>query len=304
MRPLTRSCFLLLLLGRLSFFVFRHLLGVCLPLLWCPPFPLHAHALIPLSLAKMRLSLTLTFSHLTIWYFGQTALLLFVLAKAALAYLPTTLSVSLRPLFPFRQAQYAQVFPLKPASFCTLFADLDSTNKCATSLFRSHFALSSPPCPLLRVSLYLNLSGRAGSNCLLFPPVPLGRNGSPDTRFSQGTTRLMSWPDGVRYSHPLQSLVVSLVSTLVFSRTGGVLSHRNFSIPRFPRFPPRNLCSLATLAVSSPLRCNELSLLLSSYLSRIGRIENPSCSACGHSSQDTFHLVLHCPATNSAPLAL
>ena len=47
------------------------------------------------------------------------------------------------------------------------------------------------------------------------------------------------------------------------------------------------------------LRCNGHSLLLGSYLSRIGRIENPSCSACGHSSQDISHLILHCPATDS-----
>ena len=44
--------------------------------------------------------------------------------------------------------------------------------------------------------------------------------------------------------------------------------------------------------VLSRLRCNGHSLLLSSYLFKIGRIENPSCSACGHSSQDTFHLML------------
>ena len=51
--------------------------------------------------------------------------------------------------------------------------------------------------------------------------------------------------------------------------------------------------------VLSRLRCNGHSLLLSSYLSMIGRIENPSCSACGHLSQDTFHLILHCPARDS-----
>ena len=51
--------------------------------------------------------------------------------------------------------------------------------------------------------------------------------------------------------------------------------------------------------VLSRLRCNGHSLLLGSYLSRIVRIENPSCSACGHSSQDTPHLILHCPATDS-----
>ena len=58
------------------------------------------------------------------------------------------------------------------------------------------------------------------------------------------------------------------------------------------------------LCVLSRLRCNGHSLLLSSYLSRIGTIENPSCSACGHSSQDTSYLILHYPATDSAPLVL
>ena len=48
----------------------------------------------------------------------------------------------------------------------------------------------------------------------------------------------------------------------------------------------------------SRLHCNGHSLLLSSYLSRIGRIENPSCSTRGHLPQDTSHLILHCPATD------
>ena len=62
------------------------LLGTCLPSLWSPPFPLFAPALIPLSLAKVRLTLTLTLSPLTIWYSGLTALFLFLLAKAALSF--------------------------------------------------------------------------------------------------------------------------------------------------------------------------------------------------------------------------
>ena len=88
---------------------------------------------------------------------------------------------------------------------------------------------------------------------------------------------------------PPQSLVVSLllslVSTLALSRTGGVLSHLKSLTHTFSRFPPRNLCSLIMLAVFSlRLRCNGHSLLLGSYLSRIGRTENSSCSACGHLS--------------------
>ena len=202
MRPLTRSCFLLLVLGRLFLLALPVLLGICLCSQWSPPFSLHALALIPLTLAKVRLSPTSTLSPIMIWCFRQTAL--FLLERAAPAYLPTALSVALRPLFLFRQAQYAQVFALKSAPFCTLFAGLGSTNKSAMSLLFSScltLVLSSPPCPLLYLSSYLKL---------------LDYNGSPDTRFSRGTTRLMSWPDEVRYLRPPQSLVVSLSSHLSY----------------------------------------------------------------------------------------
>ena len=194
LRPLTRSRFLLPLLGRLFLLAFPFVLGICLPLWWSPPFPLHALALIPPSLAKVRLSPTLTLSPLMIWCFGQTALFLFVLVRAAPAFLPTALSVALKALFPFRQAQYAQVFPLKPAPFCTLFAGLGSTNKSVIFLLFSYYltlVLSSPPCPLLHLSSYLKLCGRSGRNCLL-SPVLSGYNRSPDIRFSRETTRLMS----------------------------------------------------------------------------------------------------------------
>ena len=60
MRPLTRSCFLLLLLGRLFLLALPFLLGTPLLSPWSPPFPFHVLALIPLSLAKVRLSPTLT----------------------------------------------------------------------------------------------------------------------------------------------------------------------------------------------------------------------------------------------------
>ena len=244
---------------------------------------------------------------LMIWHSGQTALFLFLLAKAAPAFLPTALSVSLRPLFPFRQAQYVQVFLLKPAPFFTFFAGLGSTNKSAISFLFSYcltLVLFSPPCYLLHLSSYLKLCGRSGRNCLLFHPVLSGYNGCPDTRFSRETTRLINWLDRERYLRPLQPLVVcllSLVSTFVFSRTEGVLSHRNSLTHRFPQFPPKNLIVLPRHArcVLSRLRCNRHSLLLGSYLSKIGRIENLSCSACRHSLQDTSHLILHLPAMDS-----
>ena len=115
-------------------------------------------------------------------------------------------------------------------------------------LFSSYLtlALSLPPCLLIRSSFYLNLSGRFDRSCFLSPFLS-GYIGSPVTRFSRVATWLMSWPDRERYLCCLQSLVVSLL----FSRTGGVLSHPKSSAYKFSRFPPRNLCSLVTLAVFS-----------------------------------------------------
>ena len=195
MRPITRLCFLLLALGRLLLLAFPVLLGICPRSRWSPPFPLHALTLIPLSLAKMRLSPILTFSPLMIWCVGQTALFVSLLARAAPAFLLTALFVALKLLFPFRQSQYAQVSLLKPAPFCTLFASLGSTNKSAISLLFSYYltlVLSSPPCPLLHLSCYLKLCGRSGRNCLLSLPVLSGYNGFPDTHFYRETKRLMS----------------------------------------------------------------------------------------------------------------
>jgi len=47
----------------------------------------------------------------------------------------------------------------------------------------------------------------------------------------------------------------------------------------------------------SQLCCHGHSFLLSSYLCRIKRKKNSSCSACGHSLQDLIHLLLDCPAS-------
>ena len=76
LRQLTRSCFLLLLLGRLFLLALSFLLGICLRSPWSPPFPLHALALTPLYLAaKVRLSPTLTlFPHdLVLWTNGSVS---------------------------------------------------------------------------------------------------------------------------------------------------------------------------------------------------------------------------------------
>ena len=94
------------------------------------------------------------------------------------------------------------------------------------------------------------------------------------------------------------SLLWSLVSTLVFSDWRRTVSSKFFDTQVFLIFTEELVLSRHARCVLSRLRCDGHSLLLSSYLSRIGRIYNPSCSACGHSSQDTSHLILHCPATD------
>ena len=144
-----------------------------------------------------------------------------------------------------------------------LSAGLRSTNQSANSLFFSsslNFGRSSPPYPVIRLFLPQHLwqiwqelpflSSGTIRQQLTFCTIRLLY-----TRFSRGTTRLMSWPNGERYLSFLQfhvvSLLLSFVFTLLFSRTGAVLHHLNSLTNRFPRFPMRNLCSLVTLAVPS-----------------------------------------------------
>ena len=59
MRPPTRSCLILPLLGRLFLLAFPLLLGICLPSPWSPPFPPHDPALIPPSLSCQGAALAL-----------------------------------------------------------------------------------------------------------------------------------------------------------------------------------------------------------------------------------------------------
>ena len=208
-------------------------------------------------------SLTLN-ARFTIWCSAQTALFLSFLAKTALAYLPTVLSLPLRPPFSFQQTQYAQVFPLKPAAFCEIFAGLGSTNKSATSHFFSSqltLALSSSPPFLLPQSLWHELSSL--SSCFIRLQWVHGHTFLPGNNAAEldgrGALLVLSV---IRCSF---SPLISRIHSSLFSDWKRTVSSKFFDT-QVPLFSTEELVlPRHARCVPSRLRCKEHSQLLSSY---------------------------------------
>ena len=243
-----------------------------------------------------------------IWCFGQTALVLFLLARAAPAFLPTalslcgteaTLSLSAGPVCSSFSAEACVILQAlcwsrqhhKVCHFSSLLLLSDSRSVLAT--------LFSPPSFLSSQTLWQILQKLSSlSFCSIrLHWVPghsfLPGNDAADKLARRGAvlapsatpcslSRLIS-----RIHSRLISDLRRTVSSKFFDTQVSSISTEELVLPRHAR------------CVLSRPRCNGHSLLLGSYLSRIGSIENPSSSACGHSSLDTFHLILHCPTTGS-----
>ena len=198
------------------------------------------------------------------------ALFLFILAKAALASLPTAHLVVLRPPFPVWHAQFVQSFLLKYATFYKLSAGLCTTNSFAT-FFPQTIALFSLRFPLLRSSVSPSLAYLAGIilSLLLFY-YQTTFNEPPVTHFSRRMTRSMSWSGWLHCSsYPLSyvvSLLLSLVSTLLFSGWTRTVSTKFLDTNVPSVFTEKLVLSCHACCVLTHHHCSRHSLLLNSYL--------------------------------------
>ena len=251
----------------------------------------YALTLISLSLTKVRLLPTLTLSPLTMWCSGLPALFLSdVLANCSLCGTEATLPFSAGPVRLSFSAEACAILDTLCWSrqhqqvyhFSSLLFLFDSRSVLAT--------LSSPLSFLLPQSfwqIWQELSSLSFCSIRLqwVPGHSFLPADAADELARRGT---LLAPSAIPCS---LSPFISRIHSRLFSDWRRTVSLKYFdaqvpSISTGELVLPRH-----ARCVLSRLRCNGHSLLLSSYFLRTGRIENPSCSACGHSSRDTSHLI-------------
>ena len=173
-------------------------------------------------------------------------------------------------------------------------------------LFSSYLTLvlSSPLCSLFRLSFHLILCGRSGRNCSLLSSCSIRLQWVPGHSFLPGNEAIDELARRGALLAPSAipcnlSTLISRIHSFFFSDWRSTVSSKFFDIQVSSISTKELVLPRHARCVHSRLRCNGHSFLLSSYLSRIVKIENTSSSACGHSSQDISNLILHCAATDS-----
>ena len=287
------------------------LLEICLFSSWSPPFPLHVFALIlPFSCQGAALAhLDSLLPHdLMLWTDGSAPFPFSkdgsgVLANCSLCGTKATLSFSAGPVCSSFSAEACAILHAlcwcrqhqQVCHFSSLLLLSDSRSVLATLSFFPSFLLSQTLWQIWQelssLSCFIMLQWVPGHS---FRP----RNDAADELARSGA---LLAPFAIPCS---LSPLISRIHSCLFWDWRRTVSSKFFDTPVPSISTDELVLPRHARCVLSRLRCNGHSLLLCCYLSRIGIIENPSCSACGHSSQDSFHLILHCSATDSLHYSL